>query len=51
MIRPPLLRKGDTVGIAAPSSYLLKAELEPGIELIRSWGLKVIIGKHVFRTQ
>ncbi len=51
MIRPPLLRKGDTVGIAAPSSYLLKAELEPGIELIRSWGLQVIIGKHVFRRQ
>ena len=51
MIRPPLLRKGDTVGIAAPSSYLLKAELEPGVELIRSWGLKVIIGKHVFRRQ
>jgi muramoyltetrapeptide carboxypeptidase len=49
MIRPPLLRKGDTVGIAAPSSYMLKAELEPGIELIRSWGLKVIVGKHVFR--
>jgi muramoyltetrapeptide carboxypeptidase len=49
MIRPPLLMKGDTVGIAAPSSYLLKAELEPGIELIRSWGLKVIVGKHVFR--
>jgi muramoyltetrapeptide carboxypeptidase len=49
MIRPPLLRKGDTVGIAAPSSYLLKAELEPGLDLIRSWGLKVITGKHVFR--
>jgi muramoyltetrapeptide carboxypeptidase len=49
MIRPPLLRKGDTVGIAAPASYLLEAELEPGIELIRSWGLKVAVGKHVFR--
>jgi muramoyltetrapeptide carboxypeptidase len=49
MIRPPLLRKGDTVGIVAPSSYLLKAELEPGIELIRSWGLKVKTGKHVYR--
>ncbi len=49
MIRPPLLRKGDTVGIAAPSSYLLKAELEPALELIRSWGLKTITGKHVFR--
>jgi muramoyltetrapeptide carboxypeptidase len=49
MIRPPLLRKGDTVGIAAPSSYLQKAELEPGIELIRSWGLEVITGPHVFR--
>ena len=51
MIRPPLLRKGDTVGIAAPSSYLLKAELEPGIELIRSWGLQVITGQHLFRRQ
>jgi muramoyltetrapeptide carboxypeptidase len=49
MIRPPLLRKGDTVGIAAPSSYLLKEELEPGLELIRSWGLQVMIGQHVFR--
>jgi muramoyltetrapeptide carboxypeptidase len=49
MIRPPLLRKGDTVGIAAPSSYLLKSELEPGVELIRSWGLQVVIGQHVFR--
>jgi muramoyltetrapeptide carboxypeptidase len=51
MIRPPLLRKGDTVGIAAPSSYLQKAELEPGLDLIRSWGLKVVTGKHVFRKQ
>ncbi len=49
MIRPPLLKKGDAVGIAAPSSYMLKAELEPGLELIRSWGLKVTIGNHVFR--
>jgi muramoyltetrapeptide carboxypeptidase len=51
MIRPPLLRKGDTVGIAAPSSYLLKAELEPGIDLIRSWDLQVVTGQHVFRRQ
>ena len=50
MIRPPLLRKGDTVGIAAPSSYLLKAELEPGLELIRSWGLKVNHRKTCFQA-
>lgn len=49
MIRPPLLRKGDTVGIAAPSSYLRKTELEPGLELISSWDLKVVIGKNVYR--
>jgi len=51
MIRPPLLRQGDTVGIPAPSSYLREAELMPGIELIRSWGLQVITGKHIFRRQ
>jgi muramoyltetrapeptide carboxypeptidase len=44
-----LLKKGDAVGISAPSSYMLKAELEPGLDLIRSWGLKVTIGNHVFR--
>ncbi len=48
MIRPPFLKSGDRVGIVAPSSWLKQEELEPGLDMIRSWGLEVVIGKHVF---
>ena len=51
MITPPLLRKGDTIGIPAPSGCLTEAELMPAIRLIRSWGLHVVLGKHVFRRR
>jgi muramoyltetrapeptide carboxypeptidase len=48
MIRPPYLRKGDTIGIAAPAGCLTESEVMPAIEIIRSWGLQVEFGKHLF---
>jgi muramoyltetrapeptide carboxypeptidase len=51
MIRPPLLKPGDTVGITAPSSFLTEAEIMPALTLIRSWGLKVVTGPHLFRRR
>jgi len=51
MIRPPSLRPGDTLGIAAPSSCLAEAELMPAVELIRKWGLQVVLGQHVFKSR
>jgi muramoyltetrapeptide carboxypeptidase len=48
MLRPPYLRKGDTIGIAAPAGCLTESEVMPAIEIIRSWGLHVKFGKHLF---
>ena len=47
MIRPRYLRKGDTVGITAPAGCLTGKEIDPAVEMIRSWGLNVVFGKHL----
>lgn len=51
LIQPPYLKTGDTVAIVAPSGVLNNrtAEVERAITLLKSWGLNVIVGKHVFK--
>ncbi len=51
MIQPPYLKPGDTVAIVAPSGILLnkKSEVYQAESLLKSWGLNVVIGKHVFK--
>jgi muramoyltetrapeptide carboxypeptidase len=51
MIRPPLLHSGNTIGITAPSSSLTEEEITPAIEMIRSWGLQVVTGQHLFKSR
>jgi len=48
--QPPYLKVGDTVAIVAPSGILKNrtAEIEKAKTLLKSWGLHVILGKHVF---
>lgn len=50
LIRPPYLKKGDTVAIVAPSGVLKNrnSEVERSKELLEGWGLHVVVGKHVF---
>jgi muramoyltetrapeptide carboxypeptidase len=50
LIQPPYLKTGDTVAIVAPSGILKErtGEIEQAVALLNSWGLKVVIGKHVF---
>lgn len=50
LIKPPFLKVGDTVAIVAPSGVLKNRTDEVGRSkaLLESWGLKVVIGKHVF---
>lgn len=48
MIRPPLLKPGDTVGIAAPGRKVSLSDMEKAGNILRSWGLNVIYGKHLF---
>ncbi|MGK4566365.1 S66 peptidase family protein [Flavobacterium sp. 3HN19-14] len=47
MITPEFLKKGDTVAILATARKIDLATLQPGIKLMESWGLHVVIGKTI----
>ena len=47
--RPPFLKLGDTIMVVAPAGYLNDStDLDAGIELAKSWGVSVVLGKHIF---
>ncbi|MEM9679032.1 MAG: LD-carboxypeptidase [Bacteroidota bacterium] len=50
LIQPPYLKSGDTVAIVAPSGILKNRyrEVEQAESLLKSWGLRVVVGKYVF---
>ena len=50
LIQPPYLKTGDTVAIVAPSGILKNRtqEIQKAKDLLKSWGLNVVVGKHVF---
>lgn len=48
MILPPFLKKGDCIGLAAPARSMCADELKPAENLLRSWGLEVVHGQHLF---
>ena len=47
---PPFLKAGDKVGVVATAKKVHRANTLKGIELLKSWGLQVEIGPHVFDT-
>jgi muramoyltetrapeptide carboxypeptidase len=47
MITPPILQKGDTIAILATARKNIDNNLKPAIDLLHSWGLKVIIGNTI----
>jgi len=50
LIQPPYLKQGDTVAIVAPSGILKNREdeINKAIALLKSWGLQVVVGKHLY---
>lgn len=49
-IKPTYLKKGDAIMIVAPAGFVNDStEIDPGIELAKSWGLEVIVGKNAFK--
>ncbi|GAA3778366.1 LD-carboxypeptidase [Corallibacter vietnamensis] len=50
MIQPEYLKAGDTVAIVAPSGILKnrQGEVQQAVDLLKSWGLHAVVGKHVF---
>lgn len=51
LIKPEFLEKGDSVAIVAPSGILKNrnTEIERADSLLKSWGLRVVVGKNVFK--
>ena len=41
---PPLLKKGDKIGIVAFAKKITREEIQPAIKIFERWGLQVIIG-------
>ena len=50
LITPPYLKKGDTIAMVAPAGILKnrKRVMDTAKNLVESWGLKVVYGKHMF---
>ena len=50
MIVPKYLSAGDKIGVVATAKKVNKENTLKGIEILKKWGLKVKIGRHVFHS-
>ncbi|HTA39934.1 MAG TPA: LD-carboxypeptidase [Candidatus Acidoferrales bacterium] len=46
LIKPPVLRRGDRVGLIAPASPLDPSEIDDGVAHLASFGLVPVLGAH-----
>lgn len=44
---PPYLKQGDTIGITSPASFISLEDIQPALQLIRSWGFNTQTGKTI----
>lgn len=44
---PPYLKPEDTIGITCPAGYMTQAEIMPAVQIMKSWGFNLRIGKTV----
>jgi len=47
-IKPPALKKGDTVGIVAPASYFPRPDFEAGCDALRQMGYNPVFDDSIF---
>ena len=47
MVTPPYLQAGDTIGIVSTARKVNKTELQPDLDLLARWGLKVKLGESI----
>ena len=50
-LKPPRLRKGEAVGVIAPAGPVTPSEIQPGINLLESFGYKVIVSPHLYQKE
>ena len=50
MTIPSYLKKGDKIGIVACARKISKEELQPAIDILKGWGLEVVLSKNLFNS-
>src|SRR5687768_4596718 len=50
LLRPPSLQKGDTVYILSTARKITREEIAPAVSAFESWGLRVIIGDTIGKS-
>ncbi|WUW40831.1 LD-carboxypeptidase [Micromonospora rifamycinica] len=48
VLRPPVLREGDTVMLVSPSGPTRPERVARGIELLTGWGLRPVVAPHAY---
>lgn len=48
VLRPPVLRAGDTVLLVSPSGPAGREPVARGVELLAGWGLRPVVGPHAY---
>jgi muramoyltetrapeptide carboxypeptidase len=51
MQKPPNLKQGDKIAIVSTARKLSLKELQPGIDVLKAWGLEVVLGENLFKTE
>lgn len=49
-MKPPYLQIGQKVAIVAPAKSINREEIKMAVSIFESWGLEVVLGKHLFKT-
>lgn len=50
MQKPFNLKQGDKIAIVSTARKLSQEELQPGIDVLKSWGLEVVLGDNLFES-
>lgn len=50
-IQPPFLKRGDEVAIISPAYAIDEKNVEDAVSVLEGWGLRVRLGKNVFRRE
>lgn len=51
MLRPEHLKHGDTIAIVSTARKISTAEIQPAVDELTDWGLKVVVGKNIYNQQ
>jgi muramoyltetrapeptide carboxypeptidase len=44
VVIPPYLKEGDTVGITSPAGFITLTDIQPAMQQMSNWGLKIRVG-------